>query len=221
MEGYKHKVVLLGAGGHAKVILDILKSSQEFEIIGLLDSNAEKIGTRVLDTPVIGTDEMLPELLASGIKHAFVGLGSVKDNWLRGRLYDKLSDLGLEVINVIHPTAIVSDNCELGAGNAVFAGAIVNPGAKVGCNCILNTGCIVEHDVVIGNHVHISPGAVLAGNITIGDYTHIGLGAKIIQGINVGSNSVVGAGAVVIEDVPDNSIVVGVPARFIKQHINV
>jgi len=212
------QVIGLGAGGHAKVIIEILRQRGEFEIVGLLDANSEVHGATVLDVPVLGDDSMMPELFARGLRHAFVGLGATGDNRPRAALYTQAKDEGFEVIAAIDPRSIVSPSAVIGDGPIVMAGAIINAGTRMGDNVIVNTGAIIEHDCTIGNHVHIATGVRLGGGVTILDGAHVGLGAGIRQGARIGRNAVVGAGAVVIHDVADNTTVVGVPARPLERN---
>ena len=203
----------LGAGGHAKVIIEILRLRGEFEIVGLLDANANLRGATVLSVPVLGDDSMMAEMSDRGVRHAFVGLGSTSDNRPRAGLYTMAKDKGFEVISAIDPRSIISPSAIIGEGAIIMAGAIINADARIGDNVIVNTGAIIEHDCSIGNHVHVATGARLGGSVTVLDGAHIGLGAGIRQGARIGRNAVVGAGAMVIQDVPDDATVVGVPAR--------
>jgi sugar O-acyltransferase (sialic acid O-acetyltransferase NeuD family) len=203
----------LGAGGHAKVIIEILRLRGEFEVIGLLDANPRLHGTAVLGVPVLGGDSQMSELLTRELRHAFVGLGSTSDNGPRTVLYEMAKANGFEVIAAIDPRASISPSAIIGAGAIIMPGAIVNAGARIGENVIVNSGAIIEHDCTIGNHVHIATGARLGGGVTVLDGAHVGLGAGIRQGARIGRNAVVGAGAVVIHDVADGATVAGVPAR--------
>jgi sugar O-acyltransferase (sialic acid O-acetyltransferase NeuD family) len=210
----KEKVILLGSGGHAKVIIDILLKKNEYEIAGILDKDQKT--SDIFGIPILGGDELLCKIFTDGIKNAFVALGAVGNNKPRANLFNTVKIIGFNMINVVHPTVVIGMNINMGFGNALMAGAIINPSVIIGNDCIINSGCIVEHDVIIGDHVHIAPGAKLSGNVSIGDYSHIGIGANIIQGVKVGQNVIVGAGAVVINNLPDNCTAVGVPARIIK-----
>ena len=210
------QVIGLGAGGHAKVVVEILKLNNELEVRGLLDECNDKVGKEVAGVSVIGNDALLPELFAKGVRHACVGVGSVGQGNRRIELYEKLRQLGFDVVQAIQPTAVISDSVEIGLGATIMAAVVINADARIGDNVIINTGAIVDHDCIIGNHAHIATGACLSGGVKVGDGTHIGAGAVIRQDINVGKNSVVGAGAVVVNDVPDNVVVMGVPAKIHK-----
>ncbi|MHC4617106.1 MAG: acetyltransferase [Planctomycetota bacterium] len=210
-------VIGLGAGGHARVVVEILRFGTEYDIKGLLDSDTALWQTTVLGVPVLGNDELLPRLYDQGIRHAFVGVGATGNVTLRKRLYETARRQGLSVVTAIHPQSIVSPSTRLGDGATVMAGAILNAGVQAGANVIVNTGAIVDHDCVLQDHVHVAPGARLAGNVTVEAESHIGLGASVVQGICIGKHSIVGAGAVVIRDVSDYAIVVGVPARVLRR----
>jgi UDP-perosamine 4-acetyltransferase len=208
------QVIGIGAGGHAKVVLDILRLMNEYRVVGLLDPNC--VGESVGGVPVLGGDELLPRLHAEGVAVAFIGVGGVGDNTLRIKLFEKVQAAGFTFINAIHPAAVLAPSVQLGEGISIMAGAIVNPDTRIGDNVIINTGAIVEHDCEIAAHAHISPGAVLCGGVRVGMGAHIGAGATVRQYVTVGERAVVGAGAVVIKDVPPGVAVVGVPARILS-----
>lgn len=211
------RLVGLGAAGHAKVIIEILRLRDEYDLIGILDPNPALIGGRFCGIKVLGDDSLLSDLFQQGIRNAFIGVGSVGDSTIRKGLFRKLKDLGFELVSAVHPQAIVSSSARLGEGPIVMANAVVNAEAAIGDNVIINTGAIVEHDCIVGNHAHIATGAHLAGGVVVGEGSHIGVGASIKQGVRIGRSSIVGAGAVVIDDVPDRVTIVGVPARVLKK----
>ena len=206
-------VIGLGAGGHSKVIIDILETSSSYTIYGLLDPDKNKHGTYICGIPVLGDDSLLDNLIDTGIEHAFIGIGSSGNPNIRISLYNLVLGKGYSIISAIHSTATISKFSEIGQGTSIMAAAIINPNSYIGENVIINTGAIIEHDCVIQSHTHIATGAKLAGNVRVGSGSHIGAGAVIRQNIRIGSNSIVGAGAVVINHVPDNTTVVGVPAK--------
>ncbi len=207
------KVVGIGAGGHAKVLIEILRGMGGFELTGLLDINPSLWDSQVLGVPVLGNDSLLPELKSQGVGHAFIGIGSIGNTQPRADLYKKATDSGFQVVRAIHPSAVISPSVETGAGLSVMAAAVINAAAVLGDNVIVNTGAIVEHDCVIGDHVHVATGARLAAAVRIGNGAHIGAGATVRQSITIGPGAVVGAGAVVVSDVPAGVRVAGVPAR--------
>ena len=210
------QVIGLGAGGHAKVVIEILQLMAGCELVGLLDRNKELWGTDVLGVPVLGNDDLLPKLYNRGVGHAFIGLGTVGDTRPRRQLYEKARRQRFQIVSAIHRQAIIAPSAEIGHGPTVMAGAVINAAARLGDNVIVNTGAIVEHDCVVGNNVHIATGARLASTVYVGDGAHIGLGASVRQCIRIGRNAIVGAGSVVVDDVPDNVVVVGVPARMLR-----
>lgn len=206
-------VIGIGAGGHAKVVIDILRVMGSFEIVGLLDSSPQLKGKSVLGLLVLGDDSLLSDLARRGLADFFLGIGSVGDATVRRRVYEMAIGHGMRAVQAIHPRSTVSSTVELGSGATIMAGAIINPGATIGSNVIVNTGAIVEHDCVIEDHAHVATGARLAGGVRVGKMSHIGAGATVRQDITIGEHAVVGAGAVVVKDVASGSIVVGVPAH--------
>ena len=211
------KVVGLGAGGHAKVVIEILHCHESYELIGLLDPKPELQGKNVLGVPVLGGDDLLPTLKRDGICHFFVGLGSIRDTRPRQRLYELALQHGMRPVDAVHPQAVISPSAEIGEGITIMAGAVINACARLGVNVIVNTGVVVEHDCVIGDHVHIATGAQLASTVRVGAGAHIGAGATVRQRITIGVGAIVGAGAVVVKDVPPHTVVVGVPARPLRE----
>ena len=207
----------LGAGGHAKVVIEILRQNEQHEIAGLLDPNEELWGTDVLGVPVLGGDQQLSALFKQGIRHAFIGVGSVGETSIRRRLFELASSYGYEMVTAIHSQSVISPSVELGHGPTVMSGAIINASATLGDNVIINTGAIVEHDCIIGHHASVASGAVLASTVRVGVGSHIGAGSTIRQSITIGQGAIIGAGAVVVKDVPNDVIVVGVPARVLRK----
>ena len=211
------RVVGLGAGGHAKVVIEILRLMGGYELVGLLDPKRELWGTGILGIRVLGDDDLLPKLYNQGVRHAFIGLGTTGDTRARRRLYEKAHRQGFQIVQAIHPQAVIGPSVEIGHGPTIMAGAVINAAVRLGDNVIVNTGAIIEHDCVIGDHVHIATGARLASTVYVGEGAHIGLSASIRQCIHIGRNAIVGAGAVVVDDVPDSVVVVGVPARILRR----
>ena len=212
MTSKQNKIVLLGGGGHAKVLIDLINTSGQFEIFGILDPQLQ-IGTTLLNVPVLGDDNLLPGIYSKGIKNVCIAVGSVKDTTRRRVLFDTVKQTGFLVPYLQHPQAIiVSKNVYFSDGVQIMAGVTVQTDSRFRENTIVNTGAIIEHDCDIGSHVHICPGVLISGGCTVGDGTFIGAGATIIQGINIGECVTVAAGAVVVRDVPDRTMVKGIPA---------
>lgn len=206
----------LGAGGHAKVMIEILQQQPEYKLVGLLDPGPELQGKRLLGVPVVGADDALPALIDDGVTHFFVGLGGTGNVLPRKRLYEMGCGFGLTPADAIHPRAIVSPSATLGAGVVICAGAIIGAEAHLGKDVMVNTGAIVEHDCRIGDHVHIATGAQLASTVLVASDAHVGAGATVRQCIQIGRQAIVGAGSVVVKDVLPETVVVGVPARVLR-----
>lgn len=207
-------IVIIGAGGHASVVADVIMSSRQYRICGCVDKTPQN---RLADLGItyLGDDEALPALALAGVQLAAMGLGGL-ENEIRWRLFGLASEIGFCFPPLVHPSAVVGTSASLGRGSIVMAGAVLSTGVLVGDNVIINTSASVDHDCVLGDSSHIAPGAVLCGGVTIGDKAFVGAGACIIQGVMVGADSVIGAGAVVVHDVPPGAKVVGNPARFLN-----
>ena len=210
----KPRCIVLGCGGHGRVVLDILLNAGQYDVVGFVDSNRQLRGRRVDGLPVLGHPDDLPRIRAE--LDLACGVVAVGNNGVRRAFADRLDEIGLEPINAIHPSANLARNVTLGRNVVIAAGALACAHCQIGDSVILNTGCIVDHESLIGTATHICPGARLAGRVTVESGAFIGIGATVIQSVRVGCESVVGAGAVVIDDVAPMSTVVGVPAREIK-----
>jgi len=205
-------VIILGAGGHGKVVADALLLEGR-QILGFVDPDPAVHGLVHLGLKVLGADEVLSEYPTSDIE-LVNGIGSGRDTSARASLFERLVRRGYAFTGVFHPRATWSQFASFGAGVQLMAGCVVQVGAQIGDNVIINTAASVDHDCRIGPHVHIAPGAVLSGSVSVGAGTHVGTGARVIQGVHIGSGCTIGAGAVVIRDVPDNEIAFGVPAHL-------
>jgi UDP-perosamine 4-acetyltransferase len=213
MTAAMEKIIILGGGGHAKVLIEIIRLTGKYEIAGILDAGFDK-GFEIFGVPVIGKDDLLPGIFERDrIKNACIGVGSARDNSRRKALYEKVRQLGFSVPSLVHPRAIVSASSKISRGAQLMANAIIQPCSFIGENTIINTGAIVEHDCNIGKHIHVCPGAVLSGECIVGKETFIGAGATVINGIKIGKNVTIGAGSVVINDIAAGSVVKGAPAK--------
>lgn len=209
-------IIGIGAGGHAKVVLDILLKQPNYSVIGMFDADENMWGRALLGVPILGCDAMLGGgAMDHEVNGFFVGVGATRTLALRRRLYEFAVGKGLAPIDVIHPASNVSKYATLGCGFTVMAAVIINAGSRLGENVLVNSGAIVEHDCIIGKHVHIATSACLCGGVEVGEETMVGAGSVIRQGVRIGRRAIIGAGAVVIRDVPDDCMVVGNPARII------
>jgi len=208
----KKDVIVLGSGGHAKVVIDILHQMTDYEIIGVTSTNL-KHGDLFQGHEVLGDDNVLPLYKKNGINYVVMGIGGYRDNNLRKTLFQQIRNLGFDFVNVIHPLAILSETSKLGKGVTIFPGAIINTEVKIGDNVIIATGASVDHETIIENHVLVSAGVTIGANSIIKEGALLALGSKVISGITIGSNSLIAAGAVVVNDIRDNQKVFGLPAK--------
>lgn len=208
--------VIVGGGGHARVVIDALRASGLGRPEAVLEAATERHGSRVDGVEIIGGDDRMPALRARGITHFVMGIGGAGNNQPRRRLFELALAQGLQPLTLVHPSAVVSAAATLAGGVQVLARGVVNPGASLGTNVIVNTGAIVEHDCIIGAHVHVASGACLAGGVRVGEGAHIGAGSVTRQGCTIGREAVVAAGAAVVSDVPEQVVVAGVPAVVLK-----
>ena len=203
------RILLIGAGGHAMVVLDALqRSATEPCAISVFDESPKRIGQRILDLTV---QSFSPNMEVAGEQFHI----SIGHNRARERLFTKLARTGGLARIVVHPVATIASSATIGMGTFVAARAIIAPAAVVGEGCIVNHGAIVDHECVVGSFCHLAPGSTLAGNVKVGAGVLIGAGANILPGVRIGDAAIIGAGAVVTADVPPGATHVGVPARKI------
>lgn len=207
-------VIIVGGGGHAKVVADVLQL-QGYSVLGYTDIDSEK-GCLPSTIPYLGTDQAIFGHQPASILLAN-GLGSVRSTAGRRQLYECFANAGYQFVNLIHPSAVVASDVLLGEGVQIMAGTVIQPGTRIGNNVIVNTKASLDHDCSISDHVHVAPGVTISGGVCVGMNTHIGTSATIIQGISIGNNCLVSAGAVVISDVKDGMAAVGVPAREVPR----
>lgn len=212
MSEWLNSMILIGGGGHARVLIDLIQEGGDYQITGILDLQME-VGQQVKGIPVLGTDAELSRLQEQGLQNVAIAVGSVKSNQLRKTLFDQCRSLGLKMPALVHRRSVLSADVTLSDGVQIMAGAIIQTDTTIGANTVINTGTQVDHDCQLGNHVFLSPGVVLSGGVTVGDHSFVGAGAVVIQGMKIGANAVVAAGAVVVRDVEDGALVKGVPAR--------
>ena len=208
------EILIVGAGGHGRVVLEIIQAAAQFRPAGFIDADAGLAGTTIAGVPVLGSLNVLPRLLQQ--RKGFRAVIAIGDNRIRRTYAAKVAAAGIELVSAVHPSAIVSPSATVGRNVVIAAGAIIATEAVIGDSVLVNTGAIVDHECHVGDGVHICPGAKLSGRVTVGAGAFIGLGATVIQCLEIGAEAIVGAGAVVIHDVEPGATVVGVPARIIR-----
>ena len=204
-------VIIYGSGEQGRIVLDILQQTGE-DIIGFIDDNKMSHGKKVNGVPVLGGFEFITDSRIMNSKYII----AIGDNSKRAQKYLDLEHSKKEFINAIHPSAIISKNTTIGKGVVIAPNCTINTDAVIGNNVIINTGAIIEHDNIIEDNTHIAPGVCMAGGVRVKSKATIGIGAIILDDLTIGENATVGAGAVVTRNVPDNTIVVGIPAKIIK-----
>ncbi|MGX1305304.1 sugar O-acyltransferase (sialic acid O-acetyltransferase NeuD family) [Amorphus suaedae] len=205
------QIVVLGAGPHAKVVLEAAIAADLGEFVGLLDPAAD--ARPILGIPVLGSDELLPELRARGIDTVILAVGH---NAARERLGREAKRHGYQLPPVVHPSAFLAPSAQIAEGAVVMARAVVGTDVSVGDFSIVNTGAIIDHDGVLQSAAHVAPGCAIAGSVRIGARTLIGVGSSIRPGTRIGMDVVVGAGSAVVCDIDAGFIVGGAPARPLR-----
>ena len=199
---YDKPFLVIGAGGHAKVVIDVLHGLK-CEIKGIVDPNSKK-GFELLGVPVIGDDNLVYDHDPANIFLAN-GIGALPEEDLRWKLAKKLRVKGYYFPALIHKTAIIADSVELKEGVQIMAGAVLQPGVSINQDTIINTHASIDHDCNIGCRCHIAPGVTISGGVNVGNDVHVGTGASIIQSISIGNDCVIGAGALVMKNIPEKT----------------
>lgn len=204
-------VIIIGNGGHSKVIQEMIACMKNYQIIAILDDKFKQVNKRqnIIYAPL----SFLKKQLEQNVK-VVIAIGN---NKARELLFAKLNLKRSQYLTVIHPTAVVSETATIGFGTVVMPNALINAEAIIGDHCIINSGAIIEHENEVDHYSHISPNATLTGNVTVGKGVHVGASATIIPGIIVGSWSVIGAGSTVIRNIPANRTAVGIPTRLLDE----
>jgi len=208
----KTNILVVGAGGHCRVILSILDLYEKYNIIGIADREEKKIGEKILSSEIKYTWNDFTKIFEKGTSDVVIAIG---DNSERKEIFNMLKAIGYRINTLIHPSALIEKTSYIGEGTTICMGAKISAKSKIGDNSIINSGAIIDHETIIGNNCHIGPGVNISGRVKINDNSFIGLGATIIDKIEIGKNVIVGAGSVVINNLKNNSKVVGIPAKEI------
>ncbi|MGJ9459048.1 acetyltransferase [Oceanobacillus sp. CF4.6] len=205
------RVIILGDGGHSRVIQEMIFTNEKYEVIAILDDKYEQgFQTKgIIHAPIA--------YLARLNNYQTNIVVAIGNNRIRKNLVEGLNLLPENYLSLVHPTAVISGSANIGTGTVVMPNAVINAKAEIGMHCIINTGAIIEHDNTIGEYTHVSPNATLTGNVTSGEGVHVGSSATIIPGMHLGNWSVIGAGSTVIEHIPAYSKAVGSPTRIIER----
>jgi sugar O-acyltransferase (sialic acid O-acetyltransferase NeuD family) len=199
-------IVIYGGGGHGKSLIDLLRMLGSYRIVGILDDRLP-VGETLLNVPILGGSEALPELRAGGVRLAVNAVGGIGNIAVRVKVFRKLEEAGFVCPTVLHPAAFIEPSAQLSPGVQVFPQAYIGSEARVGYGTIVNSGAIISHDCNLGDYVNISPGAILAGAVQIGSGTLVGMGVTINLEVKVGPGARIGNGATVKSDIPDRGVV--------------
>lgn len=207
------EIVIIGSGGHAKVVIDCVEQSNQHTIIGFIDEHKPP-GTQVYGYEVLGGLEVL---LASGGR-ADSGIVAIGDNWTRSAMVDRIMQLNpqFRFMTSVHPSASIARGVTIGEGTVVMAGAIINSDTEIGKHCILNTKSSVDHDSIVGDFAALAPNATTGGQVRVGRYSVLSLGAQVIHAIEIGEHSVIGAGSTVLSSIASNAVAYGTPAKVVR-----
>lgn len=210
----KEQLILIGGGGHCKSCIDVIESTHQFQIEGILDF-PEFLGTKILNNEIIGNDDDIEKYHKLGYSF-LITVGQIKAPQPRKKIFEKLESIGAKIATVISPKAIVSPHAKIEKGSIIMHGATINAGATIGKNCIINSHALIEHDAHVGNHTHVSTKAVINGDATVGDECFIGSCSCISNGIEIKNQVIIGAGSVVIKNISESGIFAGVPCKKIR-----
>lgn len=211
----KKNIVIFGGGSHCLCVLDIIETSEDFNIIGIIDSLAS-IGSEISGYKVIGRQNQLLELFKEySIEGGVIAIG---DNYSRSIIANEVIEQipTFNFVNIIHPSAIISKKAKIGFGNVIMPGVIINVGAILKNHCIINTGSQLEHFSVMGNFSSLSAGVITGGYAVFKEFSAVALGVTIFDRVTIGFNTVVGSGSLVTKDLPDNVLAFGSPAKVVR-----
>lgn len=212
----KRPVIVIGAGGHARVVIDTLETTDQYRIAGIVDKQLP-VGDTCCGYPVLGNDDALPGLYREGITDAAIGVGAFSDNRRRKELFTRVKALGFHIPNIIHPSVVMMKSVTLGEGVVMYPGVVINSAVRIGHDVIVVTGATIDHETVVEDHALISAGVHVGAYTAIREGALIAIGATIVSGVEIGRDAFVAAGAVVVRDVPAGARVMGVPAREVPR----
>jgi len=213
----KPKLVIWGASGHARVVAEIVRLLDRYEIVGFIDDiHPERLGSTFAGSRIIGSNE-LDILSSQGVEAVFIAVG---DCHHRMRLAQLSGQKKFSFPTFVHPHVVLGLEMTIGEGTVIMAGSIIGTGTSIGRNVIINTSASIDHDCVLGDGVHIGPGVHIAGHVEVGDETFIGIGSAVRDHLKIGRQTTIGAGSVVVKNLPDAVLAFGVPARVIKNISN-
>ncbi len=205
----KKKCLVLGMGGHSKVVTSILETYQEFEIAGLIDKYPENVGKKVGVYSVIGHQEELEDFITKGFNIFFIAIG---DNYIRSKLFNYLKFHNCTIPPLIHKSASYERDLIINEGVQLCTGVIITRAVTIGENSLINSGAIIDHESIIGKNCHVSTGVTITGKVEVGDNSFIGAGSTILPYAKIGNDTIIGAGSVVVKDIPSNVVAYGAPA---------
>lgn len=219
----KEKILLIGAGQHARVILYNIKEQNKYDVIGILDADLDKAKENKTfeGIPILNINYNEVDLrklkIEIGVSKFFIAFGNMK---YRKKVWEMFKQAGWDSVNIIHPNAVISKDAKLGEGILIECGCLITPNPTIGNNVVVNTGSQVNHDNIVEDHVYIASGVILSGGVKIGENTLLDDGVIVTLGKTVGKNSLIGAGAVVTKNIEDNVVVYGNPAKVIRFNMN-
>jgi len=212
----KEDIIVLGRGGHAKVVIDMIEEDSRFNIIGVTDSNIEN-DNFFEGYPLLGNDDVLQDYYNKGIKNIVLGIGGFIDNNLRRKLYEKVVAIGFNLPPIIHSSAVISKTAIIGQGTVIKRGAIIDTKVQIGVNNVVEIGAIVGHESIVGDHVLLSANVMISAYNNVGDDAFFAVASTIVSGINVCQGALIGAGAVVVKDINKKGTYIGIPAKLKKE----
>lgn len=210
----QEEIIILGTGGHAAVVIDIIETVGKYKIIGITDISLPE-GAIYKNYPILGNDNVLEQYLNDGCQNVALGVGGFKNNNLRSALFKKMKKIGFKIPCHIHPSANISQTVKVGEGSVIFSGVNINTDVVIGDNNIIATGANIDHETILGNNVLISAGVTLGGNVKISEKVLCALGSNIISGVEIGSEILIGAGALVVKNIYQKGMYLGMPAKLI------